>query len=257
LKISATIITFNEEDRIREALASLACCDELIVVDSGSSDRTREIAAQHGARVFTRAWEGYSSQKNFAAAQAANDWILSLDADERLSAELAVEIQDWKAQDTSMAAMSMPRRAYYLGRWIRHSGWYPDRKTRLYDRRRTRWGGDLVHESMDVDGRLGKFYGDILHFPYRTLGDHFERIDHYTRLAAESARQSKRRGNPLKLIAGPPFVFLKTLLFQRGFLDGWRGVMIAYMSGRYVLLRELRTWAAARNMPHARDRASR
>src|SRR5436305_15160686 len=122
--ITATIITFNEEDRIVECLAGLSCCDEVIVVDSGSTDKTRDLAKARGARVIERAWEGYSKQKNFAAAQARNDWILSIDADERLSIELANEIVAWKRNDASLPAFSMPRRVFFLGGWIKHLGWY-------------------------------------------------------------------------------------------------------------------------------------
>jgi glycosyltransferase involved in cell wall biosynthesis len=239
-QITATIITFNEENRIGEAIASLACCDEIIVVDSCSTDHTREIAARLGATVLTREWEGYSRQKNFAAAQAHNDWILSVDADERLSAELCSEIAEFKRHDSVFAAMSMPRRAFYLGRWIRHSGWYPDRKVRLYDRRRTRWHGDFVHEAMQVDGPLGLLHGDLLHFPYRNLQEHSDRIDHYTRLAADAFRKSGKRGSLMKLLLAPPAFFLKTFLLQAGILDGWRGLVIASMGARYVFLREYR-----------------
>src|SRR5215510_7982464 len=170
-QISATIITLNEEHRIAKAIASLACCDEVIVVDSGSTDRTCEIAEQRGARVLRRAWDGYSKQKNFAAEQASHDWILSIDADEQLSSELAAEIATWKKTEPATAAMSMPRRAFYLGKWIGHSGWYPDRKTRLYDRRCARWVGDFVHEAMEVSGQTGRFLSDLLHFPYRAFAD--------------------------------------------------------------------------------------
>ncbi len=239
--ITATIITKNEERRIAEAITSLACCDEVVVVDCGSTDRTREIAAKYGARVIRHEWEGYSKQKNFAAAQARHDWILSIDADERVSAELAGEIAGWKRRDPPAgAAMSMPRRAYYLGRWIHHSGWYPDRKIRLYDRRFARWTGDFVHEAMEVDGKAGRFDGDLLHFPYPAWQDHVERVDRYTRLAADAARKAGRRANPLRLLGGPPLFFLKTLIVQAGILDGWRGVAIAYMGARYVFLREFR-----------------
>jgi glycosyltransferase involved in cell wall biosynthesis len=240
-KITATIITFNEEARIGEAVASLSCCDEVIVVDSGSTDRTCAVASAKGARVISRSWEGYSKQKNFAAEQAANDWILSIDSDERLSIELATEIMAWKRSgETHTVAYSMPRRAFYLGKWIRHSGWYPDRKLRLYDRRHCRWEGDFVHEGVKVDGDSGQLKGDLLHFPYRDWADHESRIERYTDLAAQAARSSGRRGNLVRLTLAPPLTFLKSYFLHAGFLDGWRGAAIAYMGARYVFKREFR-----------------
>jgi glycosyltransferase involved in cell wall biosynthesis len=238
--ITATIITLNEQDRIGEAIASLSCCDEVVVVDSGSTDRTREIASARGARVITRAWEGYSRQKNFAAEQAKHDWILSIDADERLSIELADEIVKAFSDACGLAAFSMPRRAFYMGRWIRHSGWYPDRKVRLYDRRRCRWEGDYVHEGMKVDGPVGRLHGDLFHFPYRDWNDHVARVEKYTQLAAEAARSAGRRGSFVKLVLAPPLAFLKGFFLHAGFLDGWRGLAIAYMGARYVFRRESR-----------------
>ena len=238
--ITGTIITLNEEDRIAEAIASLVCCDEVVVVDSGSTDRTCEIAAARGARVISRAWEGYSRQKNFAAHSASHDWILSIDADERVSVELSAEILRWKKAPPQSTGCSMPRRAFYLGRWINHSGWYPDRKVRLYDRRKAGWEGDFVHESMMVNGRVEAFSGDLLHYPYRNWQDHFSRIDRYTQLASQAARKGGRMPNPLKLILGPPAAFLRSFIAQAGFLDGWRGLLIAWMGARYVFKRELR-----------------
>jgi len=243
--ITATIITFNEAGRIAEAIASLSCCDEVIVVDSGSTDRTRDIARDMGARVIERTWPGYSNQKNFAAEQAANDWILSIDADERLSIELANEIVRWRRSSAgnstaSVRAWSMPRRVFYLGGWIGHSGWYPDRKIRLYDRRYCKWIGDFVHERVEVSGLAARFTGDLLHFPYRSWMDHSRRIDRYTRLAVDSARSAGRRGSVLKLVFAPPLTFLKAFIFRAGFLDGWRGLAIAYMGARYVFQKEFR-----------------
>lgn len=240
--ISGVIITLNEEGRIGEAIASLSCCDEVIVVDSDSTDRTREIAESRGARVIKRSWEGYSKQKNFAAAQASNDWILSVDADERLSVELSTEITAWKrsGQPNSDLAYSMPRRAFYLGKWIGHSGWYPDRKIRLYNRRHCRWAGDFVHEAMAVDGSVGRLNGDLLHFPYRDWNDHNRRIERYTELAAKAARSKGRHGNVLKLAISPPLAFLRSFVLHAGFLDGWRGAAISYMAARYVFKKEFR-----------------
>jgi glycosyltransferase involved in cell wall biosynthesis len=238
--ITATIITFNEQDRIAEAIRSLSCCDEIIVVDSGSTDRTREIARAAGARVIEHPWEGYSKQKNFAAEQARNDWILSIDADERLSIELADELVLWKNQISSACAFSMPRRVFYLGRWIRHSGWYPDRKVRLYDRRFCQWEGDFVHEGLRVSGSIGTFHGDLLHFPYRDWNDHVARIARYTDLAASAARSGGRRGSIFRLVLAPPLTFMKSFFVHAGFLDGWRGLAIAYMGARYVFQKEFR-----------------
>lgn len=239
-RISGIVITLNEENRIRGAIRSLSCCDEVVVVDSGSTDRTCAIAESLGARVIPRPWSGYSEQKNFAASQASHDWVLSIDADEEVSAELAGAISRLRLNGFDDACgYQIARRANYLGTWIDHSGWYPDWKTRLYDRRKARWQGDL-HESVVADGRLGRLTGDLLHFPYRSVRDHYERIDRYTRLAAESARRSGRRGRPLKLIFGPGLQFLRSFVIQLGFLDGAAGLRIAWMSAHYVFLREFR-----------------
>ena len=243
--ITATIITFNEEAHISEAIVSLPCCDEVIVVDSGSTDRTRDIARALGARVIERKWPGYTRQKNFAAEQATNDWILSIDADERLTIELAAEIAHWKksgdlATSSAAAAWSMPRRAFYLGRWIRHSGWYPDRKIRLYNRRCCQWEGDFVHEGVKVQGRVDHFLGDLLHFPYSDWNDHVQRIDRYTKLAAEAASSKRGLGNVLQLMFNPPLAFFRAFILRAGFLDGWRGLAIAYMAARYVFQRHFR-----------------
>jgi glycosyltransferase involved in cell wall biosynthesis len=237
--ITGTIITLDEEDRIAGAISSLSCCDEVIVVDCGSTDRTRQIAVQCGARVIVHDWKGYADQKNFAAAEASHDWVLSIDADERVSVELAIEIAAWK-QAPRGAGGSMPRRAFYLGRWIRHSGWYPDRKVRLYDRRLGRWEGDFVHEKLALNGEPVPLSGDLLHLPYRDWNDHIRRIDRYTQLAAQSSKSSGQGGNAVRLIASPPLSFLKTFVLRAGFLDGWRGAVIAYAAARYTFLRELR-----------------
>ncbi|HVY94052.1 MAG TPA: glycosyltransferase family 2 protein, partial [Bryobacteraceae bacterium] len=167
MKISATIVALNEERNIARAIGSLKpCVDEIVVVDSGSSDRTREIAAELGARVVREDWRGYAEQKNFAAECAAHDWILSLDADEELTPELAAEINALRTGEEPgvIGGWTMPRRARYLGRWIRHSGWYPDRKLRLYHRGRGTWKGERVHESVAVAGAVGALRSDLLHF---------------------------------------------------------------------------------------------
>src|ERR1043165_2532824 len=149
MKITATIITLNEERNIARSIESLRCSDEILIVDSGSTDRTVELAEKLGVRVLEAGWLGYAAQKNFAAEHATNDWILSLDADEALSEALEAEIWSLKKAGPTFDAYTMPRLARYLGRWIYHSGWYPDRKVRLYDRRKAKWYGDFVHESVN------------------------------------------------------------------------------------------------------------
>src|SRR5579864_4378421 len=180
MKITATIITLNEERNIARAIESLRCCDEIVVLDSGSADRTVELAEKFGARTIESPWRGYAGQKNWAAEQATNDWILSLAADEALSEALEAEIWNLKKTGPQSDAYTMPRLAQYLGRWILHSGWHPDRKVRLYDRRLAKWVGGYVHESVVVDGSVGHLDSNILHFTCNSLSEHLKTMDRYT-----------------------------------------------------------------------------
>jgi glycosyltransferase involved in cell wall biosynthesis len=241
MKISAIVITYNEEKNIVAALESLSWADEIIVVDSESEDRTAEIARRFTDRVIVRKWPGYSEQKNFAASQAVFDWVFSLDADERVSDRLAREIEQLKTRsDPDAAAFEMPRLAFYLGRWIRHSGWYPDYKIRLYNRNAGRWRGDFVHESVEVAGKIERLDGDLLHYTVRDASDHHGRIDRYTTLAADELRARGKRATAFSLFIGPVAAFMRTLFFKLGFLDGWQGVAIAYFAAHYVFLKNLK-----------------
>ena len=244
MKISATIITFNEERNIARAMESLRCCDEVVIVDSGSVDRTVEIAGNLGARVVEYAWKGYAAQKNFAAEQAAHDWVLSIDADESLSEALEGEIWQLRKNGPAYDAYTMPRLAQYLGRWILHSGWYPDRKVRLFDRRRARWAGDFVHESVQVQGSVGHLKSNLLHFTCNSLSEHLKSMDGYTTLAAQQIVSQGRRIGWDKLLFDPPWTFFKTYVLQRGFLDGAEGLAIAHMAALYKFLK----YAKARYM---------
>lgn len=247
MKISATIVALNEESNIARAIQSLrSCADEIVVVDSGSSDRTCEIAADLGARVVREKWRGYAGQKNFAASCAGHDWILSIDADEEVTPALAAEIAALKQSGEPQAdGWTMPRLAHYLGRWIRHSGWYPDRKVRLYHRERGAWKGEYVHESVQVAGRVGQLQNDLLHFTCDSLDQHFRTINRYTSLAARAVAAS---GTPVrfhKLVVDPPWTFVRSYFIQRGFLDGGHGLVIAAMASFYTFLK----YAKAREMP--------
>jgi glycosyltransferase involved in cell wall biosynthesis len=237
MQISATIITLNEERNIARAIESLLCADEVVVVDSGSTDQTREIARRLGARVIEEPWRGYAGQKNFAACCAANEWILSLDADEELTEKLAAEIVQLKKEGARFDGYSFPRLAQYLGHWIRHSGWYPDRKVRLYDRGKAEWVGEYVHESVRVNGTSGELQGDLLHYTCTSLSEHLKTLDRYTSLAA---RELAARGEavPLtRLTVDPAWTFFRTYVLQRGFLDGRRGLAIAWMAALYTFLK--------------------
>jgi glycosyltransferase involved in cell wall biosynthesis len=244
MKISATIITLNEERNIARAIESLRCCDEIVVLDSGSTDRTVEIAAKLGARVFETGWRGYSAQKNFAAEKAEHDWVLSLDADEALSEQLEAELWQLKKKGPECQAYTMPRLAQYLGRWILHSGWYPDRKIRLYDRRHGTWVGEFVHEHVSAQGLVGHLDSNLLHFTCSSLSEHVKTIERYTTLAAEELVSDKVTIGWPQLIFEPPWTFLRSYVFQLGFLDGMEGLAIAYMAAFYTFLK----YAKARNM---------
>jgi glycosyltransferase involved in cell wall biosynthesis len=248
IKISAAIITFNEERNIARVIESLRCCDEILVLDSGSNDRTVEIATKLGARVVEASWHGYAAQKNIAAELATYDWILSLDADESLSEALEAEIWHIKKSGPQYDGYTVPRLAQYLGRWILHSGWYPDRKVRLFDRRKAKWIGEFVHESVMVTGRVGHLKSNLLHFTCDSLSEHLRSMDAYTTLAAQ---EIVARGTTISLsllLFDPMWTFFRTYVLKRGFLDGAEGLAIAYMAAIYNFVK----YAKARDMSPGR-----
>ncbi len=244
MKITATIITLNEERNIARAIESLRCADEILIVDSGSTDRTVELAEKLGVRVMEAGWLGYAAQKNWAAEHASNDWILSLDADEALSEALEAEIWALKKTGPEFDVYTMPRLARYLGRWIYHSGWYPDRKIRLYHREKAKWIGDFVHESVHTKGRVGHLQSNILHFTCESLSEHVKTMDRYTTLAAQELAARKVKVSSWHLLMDPFWTFTKTYVLQRGFLDGPEGLTIAQMAAFYTFLK----YSKARNM---------
>ena len=249
-RISVTVITLNEERNLPRLLASLGDVpDEIVVVDSESTDRTCEIAAAGGARVFVRRWNGQAEQKNFAAAQAQFDWVLNLDADEELSADLRAELQQWKmAATANRAAYSMPRKSRYLGRWILHSGWYPDRKVRLYRRDVSQMNGQL-HDSVRVNGALGCLEGPILHHTFATFSEHVAKINRYTTLVAREAYADGRRRWLLNLLVVPPWTLFRSYVLQQGFRDGSHGLLISVAAAVYSCLRYLKLGALVMGLP--------
>ncbi|MCJ7679820.1 MAG: glycosyltransferase family 2 protein [Candidatus Aminicenantes bacterium] len=239
------IITFNEEKRLEPALKSVqSIAEEIIVVDSFSTDETIRIAQKYSDRIYQRKWTNYAEQKNFANKKARHPWILSLDADERLSPQLLLEIKTLLPEEPDCAAFSMPRMVYYFGRWIRHSAWYPDRKVRLFRKDSARWEGEFVHESLVVDGEIRRLKGDLHHFTYKNIREHIARINNYSDLGAQKLYAANKKARISYLVFLPIFRFVKSYFLKAGFRDGFAGFVIAVLYGyaifaRYAKLREI------------------
>ncbi len=244
--LSVTIITRNEADDIGAALASVSWADEIVVVDSESGDETAAIARERGARVVVRPWPGYIAQKNYAASIASHDWILSIDADERVTPELAAEIRALLQDTPREKAFRVPRVTFHLGRWIRTTDWYPDYQTRLYDRRAAEWSGHYVHEAVSVRGETGQLRGELQHYAYRDIADHLETIDRYTTLAARQMHEAGRRAGLADLVVHPPAAFLRNYVARGGFRDGAVGFIVSRMNAYYVFLKLAKLWELQR-----------
>ncbi len=241
-KLSVTVITKNEAADIGPALDSVRFADDIVVVDSHSTDDTAAIARRYTDRVVVRDWPGYVDQKNYAASLAAYDWILSLDADERVTPELATELQALQAAAPSEAAFRIPRVTWHLGRWIRTTDWYPDYQLRLYHRLQARWTGRHVHEAVTVGGAVGRLRGELQHYAYRDIADHLETIDRYTTLAARQMREDGGRASLLHIAGHPPLAFLRNYVARGGVRDGVPGFIISAMNAYYVGLKFAKLW---------------
>lgn len=244
-RLSVVIITHNEEANLARCLESVRFADEIIVADSHSTDRTVEIARQFGAKTFAIEWSGFGPAKQFAVEQATGEWILSIDADEALSADLANEVKEIVAGAPSYDGYDMPRLTNFLGRWIRHCGWYPDRVPRLFRKGRGRFTDATVHESLVVDGPVGHCRCDLLHFSYPTLELYFDKFNRYTTMGAEQALARGERTGIFGLTIRPAAAFVKHYISKAGFLDGMEGLMISVLSScavfiKYAKLRQLR-----------------
>ena len=240
--VSVVVITKDEADNIGEALDSVRWADDIVVVDCGSTDATVEIAKRYTDRVTARAWRGYGDQKNHATSLAAHDWVLSLDADERVSTGLAAELEGLFRTSPSKQGYRIPRTTRYLGRWIRSTDWYPDYQLRLYDRRVSRWNERPVHESVTTTGQVGRLRSEILHHAYRDVSHHLTTIDHYTTLAVEQMTADARHAHALDLCVRPPLAFVRNYILRRGFRDGVPGLIVSMMNSYYVLLKLAKLW---------------
>jgi glycosyltransferase involved in cell wall biosynthesis len=242
MKISATIITFNEAENIRAACESVAWADEIVVIDSESTDATPELATTFGARVIINAWPGFAAQKQFAVDAASHDWIFSLDADERVSPELLESIKRLRDIDEAQWAdgYRVARRASYLGRWIRGGGWYPDYQLRLFNRRRGSWGDRLIHESvtMTAGGRVETLKGDLLHYSMRDVAHHQRMIEErYAPLGARQMLRDGKRTTRLQTSVAGPLAFLRSFVLKSGWRDGPAGFTIARLAARHASLK--------------------
>jgi glycosyltransferase involved in cell wall biosynthesis len=237
LRVSVTVVALNEEERLRACLESVVWADELVVVDAGSSDKTVAIAREFTDRVLFRAWDGYGTQKNFALGQCQGDWILSLDADERVSEALRDEIRAMLAAKPTEAGFFLPRRNLFQGRWVRHGGLYPDWQLRLFRRGKGGFVERAVHESVRVDGPTGRLRAPLIHESYRSVADAVARLNRYSDLAAADLAVAGRGGSLVDLLGRPVWRFVSMYILRAGFLDGWRGLVLAWLHAHYVFLR--------------------
>ncbi len=240
--VSVVVITKDEAANIGEALETVSWADEILVVDAESTDETVAIARRHATRVLVRPWPGYSEQKNFAAGLARHDWILSIDADERVTPALADDIRRALAARPEERGFEVARVTFHLGRWIRSTDWYPDYQLRLYDRRSARWNDRPVHESVAVDGRVGRLRGELQHFAYRDLSHHLQTIDRYTTLAAAHMDERGRRAGFADLLLHPPLAFLRNYVLRLGLRDGLPGLIVSLLNSYYVMLKFAKLW---------------
>jgi len=242
VQISAVIITHNEEENIEDAIRSLDWADEVLVVDSQSSDRTYDLARMLGARVITNPWPGFSDQKQFGVDNATNDWIFSLDADERVSDQLRAEIESIQSTGPAADGYRIPRLSFYVGRPIKHGGWYPDHQLRLFDRRKGRWNGAVIHESVKMpdDARVTELRGDILHYTVKSIDEHNRMIaERYAPLGAQKMYDDGRRTSVLKAVAAGWFAFIRGYFLKLGFLDGYAGFCIAYFAAHHAFMKHM------------------
>lgn len=241
-KVSAVLITHNEEHNLRDALESVRWADEIIVVDSFSTDRSVEIAREYTDKVYQRPWPGYVDQKNFAVSKAQHEWIFSIDADERVSDLLKREIEEWRKSETTFSGYFIPRKSFFLGRWIKHTSWYPDEKLRLFHRDRGRWAGGRVHESVYIADRTGRFEGELLHYSYRRVADYLQRLELYSTLAAQDYYERGKNIGFFTLTLNPFFTFIKNYIIKQGFRDGFPGLVISILASISAFFKYAKLW---------------
>jgi glycosyltransferase involved in cell wall biosynthesis len=241
--VSAIVVCRNEEDRIGDCLASLRWCDEIVVIDSFSTDRTPEICRRYADRFMQREWAGYRNQKAFAQSQASKEWVLSVDSDERVTPDLRDEIRSVLAGDAGeYNGYSMPRLVYYLGRWWWRGGWYPDYNVRLFRRDRAVFGGSEPHDKILVDGKVRRLRNPLHHYSYRNIHDHLRRINQFTSISSQELRKEGGRWHLRDALLRPAVRFFRSYILKRGFMDGFAGFYVAVTAAVYVFLKYAKLW---------------
>ena len=241
--VSVCIITFNEEENIRDCLESLKWVEEIVVIDSLSQDNTVAICREYTDKVFQKEWQGHVKQKNYSLAHATNEWVLCLDADERISPELKEEIESCFAEDDKgCEGYLFPRHSYYLGRWINHGGWYPDYKLRLFKKSKGKWGGKDPHDKVILNGGTMRLKAELLHFVYKNLSHQLQTVDNFSTITAGILESESEKFSLLKLLFRPPIRFFEMYVIKRGFMDGLPGFIIASSSSFYIFLKYAKLW---------------
>ncbi|MFZ5518318.1 MAG: glycosyltransferase family 2 protein [Candidatus Zhuqueibacterota bacterium] len=241
-RVSVILITLNEERNIVACLESVKWADEIIIVDSHSIDRTRELAAAYTGNIFDMDWEGYSAAKNFALARANGDWVLWIDADERVTPELRQEIQQAIREKSEIAGYEIPRKAYFLGRWIKHCGWYPGYVLRLFKRGSAFFNASHVHEGLELSGRRGRLRHPLLHYTDRDIDHYYTKFNRYTSLAIDDLMARNKKFTRSDLIFRPLYAFFKMYILKQGFLDGMQGFLLCVFSANYVFTKYAKLW---------------
>jgi len=258
-KLSVIIITYNEEENIRDCLESVRWADEIIVVDAFSTDRTVEICREYTDKIFLRKWRNFSDQKNFALSKATHEWVLSIDADERVSPWLQQEIQSaispakagfrftQQSLQSAITGYYIPRKNYFLGKWIKHCGWWPDYQPRLFKRTRAIFPARMVHERVKITGKCGRLRGWLEHYTYRTLSEYIRKLERFTTLLAQQMANRGQKVHWYHLVLRPPGKFLETYILKRGILDGKRGLMVCCLSAVYTFMKYAKLWELSKS----------
>ncbi|KPL01886.1 MAG: hypothetical protein AMJ73_09610 [candidate division Zixibacteria bacterium SM1_73] len=241
-KISAIIITYNEEENIKRCLSSIDWVDEIVVVDSQSTDDTKKIASEFTQRIFEIKWEGFGKAKDYAKGKASHRWIISLDADEVVTQDLKEEIQKTVRSEDSFDGYYLPRKSNFLGRWIKHSGWYPDYVLRLFKKEKAKFNHSVVHEKVKVNGRTGYLKNALLHYTDPNFDHYLEKLNSYTSLAAEELFKKGKRAKFPDIIFRPVAIFFKMYFVKKGFLDGVAGFILATSSAFHVFSKYVKLW---------------